>query len=191
MTVAGPSHETVLRDIDSALQWRKRERLMPWEERAADCAEIRAAKSAVAAFAAINGWRKAPAFFDLSRLGRGAPTRSHHWADHCRDRRLLDHPIWFYAARRYVAAVGQPYLDVADLREWRANLAERGFVLHVPPDPLASIHFPGSTLFVVVTKAGGAVKWLPEQDGRLKALWRARRKAEAAQSAQALAKASP
>jgi hypothetical protein len=109
MTAAGRPRETVLRDIDSAIHRRERERLMPWEERAADRADNLATKAAIAAFAAINGWRKAPAFFDLSRLGRGAPTRSRHWADNCRDRWLLDHPIWFYAARRYVAAVGQPY----------------------------------------------------------------------------------
>jgi hypothetical protein len=63
---------------------------------------------------------------------------------------------------------------------WRASLAERGLVLHVPPDPLASIHNPGSTLFVVVTLAGGAVRWLPEQDGRLVDLWKVRRAGNAA-----------
>jgi hypothetical protein len=35
------------------------------------------------------------------------------------------------------------------------------------PDPLASIHYPGATLFVVVTSEGVGGRWLPEQDGRL------------------------
>ena len=47
--------------------------------------------------------------------------------------------------------------------------------LHLPPDPLASIHYPGETLFIVITKAGVAVKWLPDQDGRLMDRWQSRR----------------
>jgi hypothetical protein len=43
--------------------------------------------------------------------------------------------------------------------------------LHVPPDPLASFHYPGSTLFIVITQLDVAVRWLAEQDGRLTQLW--------------------
>lgn len=66
-----------------------------------------------------------------------------------------------------------PYAPAAGkLDRWRLELARRGFELHVPPDPLASIHYPGATLFVVVTLPGVVVRWLPEQDGRLKDRWR-------------------
>jgi hypothetical protein len=43
---------------------------------------ITAKRAAIDAFAAINGWRKAPAFFDLDRLGRGMPTRT-TWPIRC------------------------------------------------------------------------------------------------------------
>jgi hypothetical protein len=89
-----------------------------------------------------------------------------------KDHPLLDHDIWFRQDRRYVAAVGQPYLSAVGIAEARANLKARDLVLHVPPDPLASFHYPGWTLFVVVTKPGVKVCFLPEQDGRLKGLWR-------------------
>lgn len=142
-------------------------------------AHLDAKQAAGDAFAALNGWRMAPAFTNLDRLGRGGPTRSHHWTDNGRDRRLLDHAVWFYRARRFIAAVGQPYpTAVDDLPWWRASLAERDLVLHEPPDPLASIHYPGATLFVVVTRPGVEVHFLPEQDGRLAERW-ARREAEA------------
>jgi hypothetical protein len=35
-----------------------------------------------------------------------------------------------------------------------------------------SFHYPGWTLFAVVTKPCVRVRFLPEQDGRLKGLWR-------------------
>ena len=42
----------------------------------------------------------------------------------------------------------------------------------MPPDPLASFHYPGWTIFVVLTLADAPpVVWLPEQDGRLADLW--------------------
>ena len=93
------------------------------------------------------------------------------WADR-RDSDLLDHPAWFRRDRRYAAVVGQPYLSDVDIAETRARLVRRDLVLHLPPDPLASFHFPGWTLFVVITGPGVEVRWLPEQDGRLKGLWR-------------------
>jgi hypothetical protein len=49
---------------------------------------------------------------------------------------------------------------------------DRGLALHIPPDPLASLHYPGWTLFVLVTRPGVKVRFLPEQDGRLKSFWR-------------------
>jgi hypothetical protein len=88
------------------------------------------------------------------------------------DSALLDHDIWFKRDRRYVVAVGQPYLSDVDIAVEHAKLQARGFVLHIPSDPFASFHYPGWTLFLVVTLPGIAVRWLPEQDGRLKGFWR-------------------
>jgi hypothetical protein len=83
---------------------------------------------------------------------------------------LLDHCLWFRCDRRYVAIAGQPYLSAVDIAETRAGLGDRGLVLHIPPDPLASLHYRGWTLFVVVTRPGVVVRFLPEQDGHLKSL---------------------
>ena len=58
-----------------------------------------------------------------------------------------------------------------------AGQPELGLAVHLPPDPLASIHYPGWTYFVVITKAGVTVKWLPDQDGRLAERWAARKAA--------------
>jgi hypothetical protein len=142
------------------------------EERAAEQAETRAKQAAVDAFAALNQWKRAISSSGLGCLGRGLATRSYGWRGDDEDRELFDHAIWFRAGERYVAAIGQPYMAAIDLVEWRDHLAERGFALHVPLDPLASFHFPGSTLFVVVTRVGVPVHFLPEQDGRLRGLWK-------------------
>lgn len=168
--------DTVLRDMlgaeAEARQARDDKAIPSWIRAEKVKAARELAGEAIKAFAKINGWRRAPDFFNLDKLGRGAPTRNNHWDDNYRDRQLLDHPIWFYKDRRFVAAVGQPYPGAAgDLDRWRSHLARRGLVLHVPPDPFASIHYPGGTLFVVVTKPGVEVRFLPEQDGRLADRW--------------------
>jgi hypothetical protein len=169
--------DTILQRLDEARRatWAaSRAKLPSWRLVPIVQAERALAGEAIKAFAKLNGWRRAPEFYDLDRLGRGAATRTDHWNDDgYRDRAILDHPIWFYSARRFVAAVGQPYPPAAgDLDLWRTHLADRGLVLHVPPDPLASIHYPGGTIFVVVTKPGVEVRFLPEQDGRLADLWK-------------------
>jgi hypothetical protein len=132
--------------------------------------EDAARRAATDLFAEINGWRVTKAScYNLGLLGRGASSLS-LWDS--RDHPLLDHAVWFRRDRRYVAAAGQPYLSAVDLAEERAELTARGLIMCVPPDPFASLHYPGWTLFVVVTLPGVAVRWLPEQDGRLKGLWR-------------------
>jgi hypothetical protein len=152
-----------IRDIDSAMLASRQNRTQPLE---------RAHQAAVDAFAKLNGWRATKcSFYSLGLLGRSA------MSDSLRRRGgdsfpLLDHCLWFRRERRYVAAVGQPYLSGVDIAAARANLKARNLVLHLPPDPLASFHYPGWTLFVVVTKPGVEVRFLPEQDGRLKGLWR-------------------
>ena len=157
--------ETVLRDVS-----------MCDGRHAPGCGQCRlceAHTAAVAAFAELNGWRRKPGpSSNLDELGHGGGMRP-YTRSHSRDRRLLDHPLWFMEARRYVAAVGQPYEEaVLDIEAARAQLSERCLFLHVPPDPLASTHYPGRTLFLVVTRPGVTVRWLPEQDGRLAKMWK-------------------
>jgi hypothetical protein len=125
--------ETALQDNDRAYE-RQRQGLSRWQERAADEAHWRAKQAARDAFANLNGWRATSVPHDLGLLGRGV-NAPYSYAR--RDWPLLDHSIWLRLARRLVAAVGQPYMDAADIPGWRDQLTERGFVLHVPPDPLA------------------------------------------------------
>jgi hypothetical protein len=140
------------------------------EQMMAKLEDKRGHQAATDAFAKLNGWRQTKSTsYNLGLLGRGASSRS-LWDSS--DFPLLDHCVWLRQDRRYVAVVGQPYLSAVDIVEERARLALRGLVLHLPPDPLASFHYPGWTLFVVVTKPDVTVKWLPEQDRRLKGLWR-------------------
>jgi hypothetical protein len=167
----GPG-ETPLLDIHNAMNRSHRSRDLPkMEQAAAKLADTCAHQAATTAFAKLNEWRPSEVdSYGLSLLGRdrmfGRIRADNHDGD------LLDHCVWFREGRRYVAAVGQPYLSAVDIAEARARLADRGLVLHLPPDPLASFHYPGWTLFVVVTKPGVGVRFLPEQDGRLKGLWR-------------------
>ena len=147
--------DTVLQDMISAereARQRRDEKVPTWARAAKANAARAAAGAAIKAFAKLNGWGRAPDFFDLDKLGRGMPTRNNQSEDNNRDRTILDHPIWFRRDRRFVAAVGQPYppaypLTAGDLDKWRSHLAGRGLVLHVPPDPFASIHYPGGTPF--------------------------------------------
>jgi hypothetical protein len=154
--------------IAAAMAEGARARDNPRARLAARARESAARRAATALFAELNGWRVFKEFgHDLNLLGRVASSRRDN-----RERQLLDHCVWFRGQRRYVAVVGQPYLSAVDLAEERASLARRGLVMHVPPDPFASFHYPGWTLFLIVTLPGVAVRWLPEQDGRLKGLWR-------------------
>ena len=154
-------------DIHNAMRAARRSRNLPMREQA----DAHARRAAMDAFAELNGWRPSEvASYGLSLLGRGRMSGRICADNHDCD--LLDHCVWFREGRRYAAVVGQPYLSAVDIAEARARLADRGLVLHLAPDPLASFHYPGWTLFVVVTKPGVRVRFLPEQDGRLKGLWR-------------------
>ena len=86
---------------------------------------------------------------------------------------MFDHDVNFRADGKNVAILTQPY-DHVDLDAVRTWAVGRGLEAHVPPDPLASIHYPGGTLFLVITKPGVEVRWLPDQDGRLADRWAAR-----------------
>jgi len=128
-------------------------------------------------FAKANGWRFASwAWRSPNWLGRGSNYSSpgRYRDPDERIGSLFDHFKAFSASRRIAALVGQPYMKAEDIPTRRALLAERGFVLHAPPDPFASIHYPGACLFLVVTLPGTVVSWLPDQDGRMTEQWSGR-----------------
>lgn len=131
------------------------------------------------AFAALNGWKAdGHSYFHPDAIGRRnrKPLYSEHELGLPDDSRLFDHCINFRADGRNAAVLAQPYghVDLDACQRWAARL---GLAVHLPPDPLASIHYPGWTYFVVITKAGVTVKWLPDQDGRLAERWAARKAA--------------
>ncbi len=144
-------------------------------------AHCQAQERAQQAFAALNGWKAdGRGYFHPDAIGRrnrqfldneyalGLPEREH----------LFDHCINFRANGKNAAIVTQPY-HCADPDACQRWAAKRGLAIHLPPDQLASIHYPGATYFIVITRIGATVKWLPDQDGRLTARWAAR-KAQAA-----------
>jgi hypothetical protein len=100
-------------------------------------------EQAIRIFATINGFRI-----------RGM--RKYAFDKH----KICDHTIYLGGA-----LIGQPY--PAALNDWRgmgeAIAARYGLAFHVPPIPTASFHLPGSTLFLVFTKPGHVMTWLPEQ----------------------------
>jgi hypothetical protein len=165
--------ETFVLDIDNAMEATRQGRDLPsLERRTAGLRVTCAHQAAMAAFARLNNWQETEQhLYSLDLLGRSAMSSSLRRRNSY-DFPLLDHDAWFRRDRRYVAVVGQPYLSAVDLAAQRARLTERGFVLHVPPDPFASFNYPGWCLFLVITIPGVVVNWLPEQDGRLKGRWR-------------------
>lgn len=110
-------------------------------------------------FGELNGWQVAETSFTPDALGHVAM----QWDAVIRD--WMDHYVCYRANNRNVAIVGQPY---GHLDSYRADLdacaAGYGLRWHVPPQPYASIHYPGYTLFIVMTvPAVTTIQWLPEQ----------------------------
>ena len=75
-----------------------------------------------------------------------------------------DHESYFRRDRRRAAIVTEPY-DSEGIRQAVLDyISPLGLVLHVPPEPRASLWYPGYTLFLVITKPDfGDIRWLPEQ----------------------------
>jgi hypothetical protein len=127
---------------------------------------------AAQAFAALNGWHLTESTFAASRIGKanGRCGADIPEGDHCFHLYEPNKPY------RRVALVTQPYGDEArTISEVAASAPQLGLITHLPlSGSWASIHFPGGTLFIVVTKPGMTVCWLPEQecsdwfDGHLK-----------------------
>ena len=121
-------------------------------------------KAARASFAKRNGWIVAATATDAPKLlakdklspgGFGWSTYVGRVSDHdfvCREPGR---------GGRVAAVVCQPYRDC--VAEARATAEQLGLVAHVPPDPTASIHYPGWTRFIVFTRPGVEVRWLDEQ----------------------------
>jgi hypothetical protein len=133
----------------------------------------RAQAAAQKAFASLNGWIVGKSMADAEQLvprDRRDPTKFERYyrrylmtwqryvggvSDHdflCRE------PVRPYQVS---AVVCQPYND--HLPEAHAAAERLGLALHVPADPTASIWNPGSTQFLVFTRPGVTVNWLPEQ----------------------------
>jgi hypothetical protein len=155
MTVTQATTEsTLLRDIAAAIA-RPR-------DGANDAYPI--AKRAAHLFAQTNDWRWHPSFsFPPEYLGKYG---DEYWSRPS----WCDHALFFRGqieGKRgwpNIAIAGQPYQWSEDVCTELADLERRGFVVHTPPGgDRASIHFPGKTLFIVVTRPGVIVKWLPEQ----------------------------
>lgn len=72
---------------------------------------------------------------------------------------------------KFVARIYEPYNDATNDERFLSWIASESYSFHVPPDPLSSIHEPGRAYFTVITADPAPVKWLPEQDGRLKQRW--------------------
>jgi hypothetical protein len=63
--------------------------------------------------------------------------------------------------------VVQPYdysMPWQDIAEELAATSRRPLEVHIPPVKLASIHSPGRCWFIVFTRPGHTMRWLPEQE---------------------------
>jgi hypothetical protein len=128
--------------------------------------------AAMKAFAEMNGWKRTKEGFRLEKIGHARGDDDYFYMHGGEDfYMLLDHCGGFQEDGKYVALLTQPYDHVTrkDWQRWEAKHPE--FEVHVPPDPRASIYYPGFALFLVITARGQQVRWLPEQDGSLKHLW--------------------
>ena len=122
---------------------------------------------AIKQFAELNGWvqtTRTARFRVINIYNDGYETPA--------GARLFDHPLFFKEKEKpyYPAAmVGQPYMNAQDtqnLMKVRGRIGNKDateLVWHVPPLPLASIWSPGQCAFIVLTRPGIEVKWLPGQ----------------------------
>jgi hypothetical protein len=126
------------------------------------CRDLQA--KAAEQFALINGWKRAHRSFALGQLARCSRARKRYEFSELTD--ALDHPLWFRVSRDPVAMVGQPYHP--DGERVRANIghivARHNLVVHTAPATYASIWYPGAAGFIVFTRPGTMVRWLPDQE---------------------------
>jgi hypothetical protein len=106
-------------------------------------------------FADLNGWQlyQPGCSFRPGDIGRRS---GQTFTGGC-----IEHALYFRGTGVCAAIASQPYDEVEDQAE---KLAERySLTLHVAPHPKSSIWFPGWARFLVLTKPGHRVCWLPEQ----------------------------
>lgn len=86
---------------------------------------------------------------------------------------FFDHHHFYRKNNRCFAIVTEPYITEIDdkVNHLRPQFHQLKLDLFLPPDPMASIWFPGATSFVVIAPLGSIIEWLPEQDGGLTHLW--------------------
>jgi hypothetical protein len=163
------ANEQILREIRRLLELPRGDDKREQRERENLLADNK--EAAANAFAELNGWERLSGnrySFSPGDLGKSLAAASR---DDGRfpglSSNFFDHPLYFVRrvpekrVRICAAVVAQPYArnvhdDVELLRE--------RFDVHMAPMPYASIHYPGSTLFIVVAERGrAAVRWLPEQ----------------------------
>jgi hypothetical protein len=75
--------------------------------------------------------------------------------------------LYFKEGRKNAAIATQPYSFESTVEECTEAAREYAealeLALHVPRNPFASIWYPGSTLFLVLTELDH-INWLPEQE---------------------------
>lgn len=99
--------------------------------------------------------------FTLDALKRdlrsgGAWGETYQWPCCC-------HPSHFRRNRRATLVVTESYRP-SEVEELEIYAADKGLALHFPPNKFASFWFPGSTIFIAITRPDfGEVRWLQEQ----------------------------
>jgi hypothetical protein len=144
-------------------QWARKSR----ETDQAEIAECALRREAAQAFADLNGWRISKSYFGTRTLANGGVHSNIGYRggfDPLEPHMAFDHPIHFRERQRpyrTIAIVGQPYgTPVEDARRIAADL---GLVLSAPPNLTACWHNPGDCRFLVFTRPGTQVRFLPEQ----------------------------
>ena len=100
--------------------------------------------------------------FGLTHLvaAKAPGSRDDVWPELARP--AFDHVRWFWGEIRPAMIVSEPY-DADALPALRSQAESFGLVLHHPPNPFASFHYPGWTVFAALARPGREVAWLDEQ----------------------------
>ena len=114
---------------------------------------------AIEAFGAINGWHTGPDVraFGVQDIGKRCSSAGALFST-----AMFDHCVWYRANGKCAAIVAQPYQHAQDDYA-RALAAEHGVAVHIPPQPLASFHYPGWAKIFVFTSPAHQIVWLEEQ----------------------------
>lgn len=106
-------------------------------------------------FARLNGWKITDDAFSPDKIGTYGDV-------HYRRDGIFDHCLYFRERGRAAAIANQPYGHVTEAAA-RAVGTSYGLATHIAPSPRTSIYYPGVCKFIVYTRQGVTVRWLPEQ----------------------------